>query len=177
MECRKKPQGFTLTEMVVTLAVGGLLMTVAVPSFKSLVDRNRVSTTINSLVSSLMYARGEAVRRGQFVSVCPSNIAATACETGESAATWDDGWLVYVSNDSGTLASSTDILKAHQIDGKSIVTVSSSTTKPFIYNASGFKEVDGITQHLLTVSFPDTKTGESRLLTAKSNGQLGVENK
>ena len=65
----KLGRGFTLLELMVTIAVLAILATVGVPSFRDLIQNNRVTTQTNELVSALSFARTEAVKRGQSVEV------------------------------------------------------------------------------------------------------------
>src|SRR5947199_8616557 len=64
-----KQRGFTLTEMLITLAVTGILVGVAAPSFVSTVSSNRAYSTQTELAASLALARSEATRRGVAVYV------------------------------------------------------------------------------------------------------------
>ena len=59
---KKTLQGFTLVELIVTLAVAAILMGTAVPSFTSLVNSNRLATQANDLLGAMMIARSEAIR-------------------------------------------------------------------------------------------------------------------
>jgi len=65
----KLGRGFTLLELMVTIAVLAILATVGVPSFRDLIQNNRVTTQTNELVSALSFARTEAVKRGRNVDV------------------------------------------------------------------------------------------------------------
>lgn len=80
--------GFTLLELLTTMAVVAVLLTVGVPGFFDIVRNNRAAANANEMVSALSVARSEAIRRGARVAVCPSSNG-TAC-TG----TWSDGWIV-----------------------------------------------------------------------------------
>ena len=62
-------RGFTLLELMVTVAVLAILATVGIPSFVDLVQNNRVTTQANELVTALNVARTEAVKRGRSVQV------------------------------------------------------------------------------------------------------------
>ena len=65
-------QGFTLVELLVTLVVAGILITLAVPSYRDLMVSNRLSTTANDYVAALMEARMEAIRRNAQTQFCGS---------------------------------------------------------------------------------------------------------
>lgn len=62
--------GFTLIELMVTIAVAVVLLTVAVPSFRNLIARNELTTAANAWVGALSTARAEAVKRNQSVALC-----------------------------------------------------------------------------------------------------------
>jgi type IV fimbrial biogenesis protein FimT len=84
--------GFTLVELLVTMAVAAVLLAVAVPSFRSTILSNRLTSTTNDLVGSLAQARSEAIKRGSRVTVCMS-ANGTTCAT---AGTWAQGWISFV---------------------------------------------------------------------------------
>jgi type IV fimbrial biogenesis protein FimT len=85
-------KGFTLVEMLVTVALVAILATVAVPSFAELIRNGRATAQTNELIGSLHLARSEAITRAEPVVLCASS-SGTAC-TG--AASWSDGWMVFV---------------------------------------------------------------------------------
>src|SRR5690348_2467245 len=84
-------RGFTLLELMVTLAVASVLVVIAVPSFRDLLRRNQVSSASNALLADLSYARSEASMRGSIVSICPSTDGTTCTST----QAYESGWLVY----------------------------------------------------------------------------------
>jgi type IV fimbrial biogenesis protein FimT len=86
----RRARGFTLLELLVTLAVATILVTVAVPSFRSFVQNSRATTHTNELVTALNLGRSEAIRRGRPVTVCSSSDGATC----SGATDWSDGWVV-----------------------------------------------------------------------------------
>ena len=65
-----RSRGFTLVEMLVVMAISAILIAAAVPSFQSLIASTRASSASGTLVSNLEYARSEAIRRNQNVTVC-----------------------------------------------------------------------------------------------------------
>lgn len=55
--------GFTLTELMITVAIIGIVASLAVPSFQDMLERNRLKEAAESLKSDLMFARTEAIKR------------------------------------------------------------------------------------------------------------------
>ena len=84
---KKMSKGFTLIELMISVVVASILLTVAVPNFFSMIQNNRMSATANSLVSALNFARSEAVRRGGTVRVC-NTTNATTCANGVDWVGW-----------------------------------------------------------------------------------------
>ncbi|MEO8444906.1 MAG: GspH/FimT family pseudopilin [Gammaproteobacteria bacterium] len=89
--CHPGPKGqvgFTLIEVLTTLAVLGASLSLVVPSLGSVVRSNRSATAINELVATLHVARGEAITRNARIAVCPSEDGLTC-----GAVAWDAGWI------------------------------------------------------------------------------------
>lgn len=79
--------GFTLVELMVVVAVLAVLQTLAAPAFSGLVSSMRLSTAANSLFSSLLLARSEAIKRNSRAVVCKS-ATGYACTTSGG---WEQG--------------------------------------------------------------------------------------
>ena len=98
-------QGFTLIELMVTLAIATIIVLIAVPSFTTLIKNNRIIANSNTFISAISLARTEATKRGQTITLTSSN-----------GTTWDDGWNInrggtvirnYEAFDAGTTLTST----------------------------------------------------------------------
>lgn len=85
----RKAAGFTLIELIVTLTVAGILVSIAIPDFKTTIDNNRQISELNTLLSGMVYARSEAVKRNVDVVICSTSDQKTC------SGTWSNGWLVY----------------------------------------------------------------------------------
>lgn len=91
----RKYSGFTLVELLVSIAVAAIVLAIGVPSFQNLIQTNQLATQTNKFIGSLNYARSEAVKRKQNVVICPSS-ALGNCNGGNA---FNNGWLVYVDAD------------------------------------------------------------------------------
>lgn len=69
MAITMRQRGFTLVELVITIAVMALILFVAIPSIGTWLDNTRIRNVADSLQNGLQLARGEAVRRNQNVSL------------------------------------------------------------------------------------------------------------
>ncbi len=86
-----RQRGFTLIELIITVAIAAIVMAIGVPSFQGMMRNNRAATQANEMISALNLARSEAVKRGRRVSLCPSSNG-----TGCSGTDWKSGWIVFV---------------------------------------------------------------------------------
>lgn len=82
-----KNTGFTIIELMITLALMGIFMTLAVPSMGSIIKNNRLSTQANEFVTALQLARSEAIKRATAINVTATDASATDNE-------WGKGWSV-----------------------------------------------------------------------------------
>jgi type IV fimbrial biogenesis protein FimT len=98
-------QGFTLIELMVTLAVAAVLLTLAVPSFMDATLGSKLSSYANNLVGSVHLARGEAIKRNAAVAMCVS-ANGTNCTSGG----WEQGWVLFHDADNDAVLDSGETL-------------------------------------------------------------------
>jgi type IV fimbrial biogenesis protein FimT len=82
-------RGFTLVELAIALAIAGIALTVAVPGLGRWINEQQVDDRADALLHGLDRARGEAIRRGGRVDVCPGS---GNCAAG--ALPWENGWSI-----------------------------------------------------------------------------------
>ena len=100
----RKPLGFTLTEILVTLAVVGVMTGFALPAFHGIVERNRSAVALNQLLGALQSARNAAITLRTAVTLCPSATDA-ACGARDS---WHQGTLIFADHNRDGLRDPTE---------------------------------------------------------------------
>ena len=87
-------RGFTIVEIAITLAVGAILVALAIPNVAGFVRTVRATSETNDFVGVLNRARSEALFRVGNMKLCASDtsVATPVCGGG---ATWNDGWILF----------------------------------------------------------------------------------
>lgn len=133
--------GFTLLELMLTIAVAGVLAAVAIPNMRDFIRNNRLSAAANDLLRSTQIARSEAVKRQSNVVVCASSdplAAAPACSYGSF-----NGWLVFQdSNGNWALDDGEPVVERHPPLDTS-VTIVNDHDGILSYASSGFANPAG----------------------------------
>ena len=85
-----RPRGFTLVELMITLVVVGILLSLAVPSFNDAALGSKLTGFANDLVASAQTARSEAIKRNAAVTMCRSTDGTSCAASGG----WEAGWIL-----------------------------------------------------------------------------------
>ena len=148
--------GFTIIELMTTLAVAATLLVVAAPSFLSFQRNSELTSLTNKLVVAINSARGEAMKTGRNAYVIPVNTS-----------DWAAGWLVYVDlngNDAYNAGTDTLVLREPavpsflNISGTNSAATSTTPTPHIGFNGAGFAR-----------SIPSSNTLANLSLTLKRN--------
>lgn len=108
---RQRAKGFTIIELMIVVAVMGVLATVALPAFQDMVASNRRAAAVNDMLSTIYLARSEAITRNNFVSVCRSASTVSSC-LGTNGA-WQNGWIIFEDDDfDGVIDAGVDVIIA-----------------------------------------------------------------
>ena len=133
--------GVTLIELLVVITIVAILMSIGVPSFRYVTASNRVSAEINSLLGDLQYARSEAARQGEYVTVCvaqSTSPASPSCAT-SGTDTWQKGWIIFGDfNNDGTVDTGDPVLRIQNAFSTSDTLVSNHSASTITFNREGF---------------------------------------
>jgi len=146
--------GFTIIELMVVIGIVAVMMAIAVPSFRSISQGNRITSEVNTFVGDLQFARSEAIRRGSTVSICPSSDGST-CLT---ANTWHSGWIVFYDvNGNGTVQSGDTVMRRQATWVGTDTMAASPSTLAVTFNRDGFANIATVT-FVLHASPTDAQT-------------------
>jgi type IV fimbrial biogenesis protein FimT len=112
--------GFTLVELLITMAVALVLIMIAVPSFKSLTLSNKLTTAANDIVNAIHVARMEAVKRNANTQLCSNSASANGADTLGAACSTQSGAVYAIAGGGGAsqvLAGTVGITGAVQLKG------------------------------------------------------------
>ncbi len=113
-------RGFTVLELMVTLIIAAILLSIAVPSFTSLIRRNQITSYANEFGTSVNLARSEAIKRGTDIVL-----------TSNAGTNWKQGWSLNVVS-TGELLRSSPPLQSEN------TTFNSGTNGSVTFNSRGF---------------------------------------
>jgi type IV fimbrial biogenesis protein FimT len=172
----QRQAGLTLVELVVVIGIIAIMVAIGTPMYTNITTSYRISSEINSLLGDLQYARGEALREGQYVTICTANAALTGCSGSTS---WQNGWIVWPNNATGTLtvpASGTILHVQKPFLGTTPDTFTNTAGVSSInYSREGFATAGGFANFLMTLHDPTSNKGYTRCLWITPQGTASVQ--
>lgn len=165
-----------MIELLVTMAVLGIVLAIAAPSFQGLVLRNRLTSETNNLVSALAIARSEAIKRGGVISICKTSNPDAASPTCAVGASWENGMIVFTDTGVRGTIDGTDLpLKVQQPGGAGgpIITPSLSFANVVSYSTAGAAVANNSVRDLPTTgTFLVCLNNVSRLVDVGLSGRV-----
>ncbi|MDR0201633.1 MAG: GspH/FimT family pseudopilin [Delftia acidovorans] len=141
---RHRHSGFTLMELMVTLAIAAILAGLAAPSISEFIVKNRMNGVASEFSGGILRARNEAVSRNTCVTLCMSSTAANAAPACTVAGkNWQVGWIAFLNTTCDASrdapAASNDLIFAKVASGGEILLDSTDDTpvRKMMFNASG----------------------------------------
>lgn len=169
---KTQQSGFTLIELMITLAIVVILAVLAVPSFQGMLAGRRVDASADMLVSDFRFARSEAIKRTNQVTICTSTNG-TSCTA--SGGLWKNGWIVFVDeNGGGTVDAGDAIIRVQEaLSGiTSIAPSSGATLTSFVFQSTGWSQAAAQT----FVVTPSAGSG-TRLICVSNKGRAALRAK
>lgn len=176
-----KARGFTLVELLVTVAIAAILLSLAAPSFKRTIQSNNMSNAVNTFMTDLRFARSEAIRRGGHVILCradPADATTPSCLTATASGNpgWATGWIVFQDVDGdGTYSSGDKILRVQTSLGglDAILEGTATNSTAFNFTATGRLTT---TASAATVKFGSTSFSSSlqRVVCVSAGGRARI---
>lgn len=153
--------GFTLYEILITLLIVGVVMTLGLPNLTAFTQNSRVTTTANDLHGSFYLGRSEAARGKTNITICASNDSMSAAPT--CSGTFDDGWIVFIDLDGDIVrdAGTDNILRAFPAIDANIDILTNGGATYFSFAGTGLGRGD--------VLGPGTSLVSARICDARGN--------
>ena len=139
---KRLQNGFTLYELMITLLVVGVILSLGIPNLSEFTANSRLTGAANDLHAAFQLARSEAARAKTNITICASaNPYAAGADCG---GTWNDGFIVFLDDD-GDLAragATETVLRAHgPLDSEITLAVANNATY-FSYASTGLGRGD-----------------------------------
>ena len=139
---KRHQNGFTLYELLITMLIVGVVLSLGVPNLSEFTANSRLSSTANDLHASFQLARSEAARSKTNITICASaNSLAAGANCG---GTWDQGYIIFVDDDGDLLrAGATEtVLRAHGEIATGVVMSIANDATYFSYASTGMGRGD-----------------------------------
>jgi len=171
----KRQSGFNLTELVIVVAIVAILLSVGVPSYRYITNSYRMTSEVNGLLGDLMYARAEAIKEGQGVTVCVSD--GVNCL---GNIRWQNGWVVFSNPNNAANPPAGSILRTQAPftgpGGVADTFIASNGVSAVTYNREGFATTAaGFPATTITLHDQTANAAWTRCLLISAQGTLTGE--
>ncbi|MEX1032928.1 MAG: GspH/FimT family pseudopilin [Cellvibrionaceae bacterium] len=142
MDMKRTASGFTLPELLVTVALAAVLAGVAAPNLAMFIKRSSVETQAQRLIGSIHLARSEAARLNMAVTICRSTTGNSCSNT----STWDQGWLIFADDNADGAIDADDDKVLRFIDSADTnfsITPTNNYTNRITFRATGDATTSG----------------------------------
>ena len=160
-------------ELLTVIVIVAILMAIGVPSYRNVTTSNRVATEADALLRDLQYARSEAVRQGQPVTVCISKTGA-ACDSASTS--WQEGWMVFSDwNGNQTVDTGDTVLRVQRAFSSSDTFQSGNTDYAVTFTRDGFAQNLGATGLTITLHDSTSNQNYTRCLDVSTAAMMSVQ--
>jgi len=165
--------GFSLIELLVTLAIAAILLAVAAPSLRGLVGEERLTGVTNELVYALQLSRSEAIKRAATVRLCPSRAPLAAVPTCADNG-FADGWIVVADESGDGLIGAGDrvILQREPVGGTVSFTAQATVAGGVQFDAQGSSITAAGAPNPGSVVIGRPGSADSRSVSVRASGRI-----
>lgn len=156
-------KGFTLVEVLVAVAILGIMLAIAVPSFNAAMLNSKLNSHSNNFLTSSNQARSEAIKRNTTIQLCASTcpVSTTTC-TCATTGGWEQGWII--------LAGTTTLYRSNPLETGMKMTDASSV-RTLTFQPTGV----GSTQATLTLCQNSPSVGSrEKVISVSATGRARI---
>lgn len=161
----KQQSGFTLVELMITVALLAILLSIALPAIGDFVVKQRVSSATNSLMMSLVFARSEAVKLNRDIRVIPITEAANG---------WNTGWCLGPTT-IGTDCSHADVIRVFSANSGVQISSNTGSSPKIDFRRDGTVNHPTATGIKVTAARLDPTAAAARCISVSSQGRPEVQ--
>jgi type IV fimbrial biogenesis protein FimT len=134
---KNQQTGFTLYELMVTITIIGVILSIGIPSFSEFTQNSRLAGTSNDLLSSFQVARSEAARSKSNITICASDNSLDVAAN--CAGTFNDGWIIFIDidGDLNRAGAGENILRAHPAPASGVTITTNAGADYFAFAGTG----------------------------------------
>ncbi|HMB56422.1 MAG TPA: GspH/FimT family pseudopilin [Arenimonas sp.] len=174
----RSERGFNLVELVIVMAIVAILSAAAVPSFRTLIEHDRVAAVSNRLQGEIHRVRQEAILHGHRATLCGSSDGLSC----NGKPDWSDGMIVFLdSNGDAKRSDAETLLSVIQASDLNQLLVVSSVGRPTLsFRPDGITRGDNLTLHICSPERQELRQiivsvgGRSRLAEAKAGASCPI---
>lgn len=169
-----RTRGFTLLELMITLAVAAILAVLALPNFSRFIARNQIATQADGFVADLNYARAAAIRRQEDITMCPSDTSTNIIQNMvcNNLLPWSAGWIVtgLVSGNANT------VLRVGAPLPSASIVATGSTNLPLDFHSDGTLGTPGVPFTPYAYRFCDATANTAGPITNNNGVSVSIGN-
>lgn len=161
---KMKKNGFTLIELIVTLAIAGIFASIAIPSFLDMLANDKTTSVANDLLASVQQTRSEAVRYSSNSIIC------ARADDNTCGSSWSKGWVIQSDQNGDGTPEMTTRIRDNIPSGITITSSISGGLNSLTFKALGQTNPSATNTFTITHSNPSA----SRIICIYAGGQSKI---